>query len=120
MRVTVRGVILLVGLFFSLAAAPASSPPDAVFAPYPRFYRGEIQEAKQDLERLRTETPNRLAVRFGLVQILQKQTDNNRALEGEFEKALDAFIADADARYGRSDKDDESLFYLANAYLVRA
>ena len=33
---------------------------------------------------------------------------------------MDAFIADAEARHGRSATDDEALFYLGNAYFVRA
>ena len=44
----------------------------------------------------------------------------NRSLEGEFERQMDAFIADAEARYDRSATDDEALFYLGNAHFLRA
>jgi hypothetical protein len=37
-----------------------------------------------------------------------------------FEKALDAIIGLADARYDRTHQDTEALFYLANAHLLRA
>ena len=39
---------------------------------------------------------------------------------GEFERQIDAFIADAASRYDRSATDDEALFYLANAHFLRA
>jgi hypothetical protein len=61
-----------------------------------------------------------MPVRFALLQILRRQTDQNREQEADFERQIDAFIADADARVGRSGTDDEAQFYLANAYLLRA
>lgn len=93
---------------------------DDVLAGYQRFYQGDIPGARREFDALLAASPGRLPARFGLLQIVGHQTDGNHALEPEFEKQLDAFIADAEARYGRSEKDDEALFYLANAYLVRA
>lgn len=115
-------MFLLLGLLFGLAApGPAAAPAqDDVYAPYQRFYRGDVEGAKRELDALLAAAPGRLAPRFGLLQILQHQIENDRAREADFEKQLDAFIADADARYGRSDTDDEALFYLSNAYLARA
>ena len=112
---------LFFGLFLALAAsASPSSAQDDVYAGYQRFYRGDTPGAKRELETLLKETPGRLPVRFALLQILNQQVDGNHALEPEFEKQLDAFLADADARYGRSDKDDEALFYAGNGYMLRA
>ena len=110
----------VIGLFLAALALPApAAAQDDVLAAYQRFHRGDVEGARRDFEGLRAAGPNRLAVRFGLLEILNHQTDNNHALEPEFEKQLDAFIADAEARYGRSDKDEEALFYLGNAYLRR-
>jgi Tetratricopeptide repeat len=121
MPVTVRAALLGAGLVFGLAAFAAPAPAqDDVYAVSQRFHRGDVEGARKELEALLAANPNRLALRFGLLEILDHQTNNNRALEPEFEKQIDAFIADVDARYARSDKDDEALFYLANAYLLRA
>jgi tetratricopeptide (TPR) repeat protein len=103
-----------------LACAAPSAAQEDVLAGYQRFYRGDNEGARRQFDALLAANPNRLAPRFGLLEILNRQAGNNRALEPEFEKQIDAFIADADARYGRSDKDDEALFYLANAFLRRA
>ena len=120
MRTTVRGVRLVLCLLLATAVPALSSAQDDVYAGYQRFRRGDVDGAKRDLETLRAAAPDRLAVRFALMEILNHQTNNNRALESEFEKQIDVFIVDADARYGRSEKDDEALFYLANGYLIRA
>ena len=117
MRPSIRAVLL--ALTVILAASPSSAQDD-VLAGYQRFHRGDVDGAKRDLDAALKETPGRLAVRFALLRILDRQTDNNHALEPEFEKQLDAFIADAEARYGRSENDEEALFYLANAHLMRA
>jgi tetratricopeptide (TPR) repeat protein len=108
-------------LILALAAsAPLSSAQDDVYAGYQRFHRGDVQGAKSDLEVLLRELPGSLPVRFALLQILDHQTDSNPSLAPEFEKRIDAFIADAEGRYGRSEKDEEALFYSGNAYLLRA
>ena len=112
---------LALALFLGISAGSvAAAAQDDVYAGYQLFQRGDIEGARRELNALLTASPGRLAVRFGLLRILDHQTDNNHALEPEFEKQTDAFIADAEARYGRSEKDDEALFYLANAYLLRA
>lgn len=121
MPATVRAVRFVVGLTLAVCApAPAASAQDEVLAAYQRFYRGDIEGALHDFDALLAASPGGLAARFGLLQVLDHQVDNSRALEPEFEKQVDAFLADAEARYGRSDTDDEALFYLGNAYLLRA
>src|SRR4051794_12224883 len=121
MRITVRGMRSFFGLILALAvSAPLSSAQDDVYAGYQRFHRGDVQGARRDLEALLEKSPGRLPVRFALLEILNHQVDGNRALEPEFEKQMDAFIGDAEARYGRSEKDDEALFYAGNGYLLRA
>jgi len=113
-----RALALCLGV--AAAAGLALSAQDDVYAGYQRYYRGDVDGAKKELEGLLAASPGRLPVRFGLLQIQEHQTGNDHALEAAFEKALDAFIADADARSSRSSQDDEALFYLANAYFLRA
>jgi tetratricopeptide (TPR) repeat protein len=121
MRATVRGVPLVLALFLGMSAVSvAAGAQDDVYAGYQLFHRGDIEGARRELNALLAANPGRLVVRFGLLRILDHQTDNNPALEPEFEKQIDVFIADAEARYQRSEKDEEALFYLANAYLLRA
>src|SRR5215208_2592109 len=94
--------------FLGIAGSPAlaSPPDDDVLAGYQRFYRGDKEGAARDFERLVAANPGRLAARFGLLQTLQDRAGANRSLEGEFERQIDAFIADAEARHGRSATDD--------------
>jgi Tetratricopeptide repeat len=110
---------VLVSLLVAAAAPTASAGQDDLLAVYQRFHRGDVEGARRELETFLKESPSRLSVKFGLLQILNHQANNNHALEPEFEKQLDAFIAEAEARYGRSEKDDEALFCLGNAYLLR-
>src|SRR5215831_11815046 len=114
MRATVRGVFTILALLLGAAAGLASPPQDDVYSGYQRYYHGDVDGAKKELEGLLAASPGRLPVRFGLLQILEHQADSNHALEPAFEKQIDAFIADAEGRYSRSSKDDEALFYLAN------
>jgi Tetratricopeptide repeat len=121
MRATVRGVFRVLCSFLVAATLfPASAAQDDVYAGYQQFHRGDVEGATRELHALLAANPGRLDVRFGLIRILDHQTDNNHVLEPEFEKQIDAFIADTETRYGRSETDDEALFYLANAYLLRA
>jgi tetratricopeptide (TPR) repeat protein len=118
---TFRGVRLpMCVLLFSIAMPRPSAAQDDVLAGYQRFNRGDIQGARREFGALLEASPGRLAARFGLLEIVEHQIGVDPALEPEFEKQIDAFIADAEARYYRSDKDEEALFYLANAYLLRA
>jgi tetratricopeptide (TPR) repeat protein len=117
MRAFCLGFALVLGGCPPLLASP---PDDDVLAGYQRFYRGDKEGASREFERLVAANPGRLSARFGLLQTLRDRTDANRSLEAEFERQIDAFIADAEGRYNRSAADDEALFYLANAFFLRA
>ncbi len=117
----VRAICFGFGLIAGVCPPDAASAQDAdVLAGYQRFYGGDKDGAMGDFERLVAASPARLPARFGLLQALEARTDANHALEPEFERQIDAFIAEAEARHGRSAADDEALFYLGNAYLLRA
>jgi hypothetical protein len=104
----------------SWAPALTSPPDDDVLPGYQRFYRGDKEAAAREFERLIAASPGRLPARFGLLQTLEDRSGANRSLEAEFERQMDAFIADAEARYGRSATDDEARFYLGYAHFLRA
>jgi tetratricopeptide (TPR) repeat protein len=117
----VRAICLGIGLILGFCVpCLASAGDEDVLAGYQRFYRGDKEGAARDFERMAAANPGRFPVRFAILQILMDRAGSNHSLEGEFERQMDAFIADAEARHGRSATDDEALFYLGNAYFVRA
>jgi tetratricopeptide (TPR) repeat protein len=118
----VVGAILCPAFAGASAAKPAVASPadDDVLAGYQQFHRGDRDGAKRAFEHLVAANPSSLPARFGLLEVLEGEVGSNQAAQSEFERLLDAFIADAAGRYARSDTDDEALFYLANARLARA
>jgi tetratricopeptide (TPR) repeat protein len=114
---TSLGIAVILG---ALAPGLASAQDDPVLAGYQRFYRGDKDGARVHFEKLVAANPAGLPARFALLQGLEDLSRTEKDLEAQFERQMDAFIADASARYERSDRDDEALFYLANAHMVRA
>ena len=118
MRVICLGLALVLSWCGPLLASPVD---DDVLAAYQRFFRGDKDAAAREFERLVAAHPGHLPARFGRVVTLKDRlSSGNPSLEGEFERQIDALIADAEARHSRSATDDEALFYLANAHFVRA
>ena len=119
-----RNRLLAPVLFVCICAhASARTPPvedDPVLAGYKQFFAGDLDAAQQTFQKLTAAQPGRLAAEFGALQVLEQRSDNDRKFEPEFERRLDAFVAAAQTRVDRSDKDDEALFYLANAHMLRA
>jgi tetratricopeptide (TPR) repeat protein len=117
----VLATFLEIGLLLAaIAPAVTSAQDDPVLAGYQRFYRGDKDGARAHFEKLVAANPETLPARFALLQGLEDASRTDRSLQAQFERQMDAFIADAEARYSRSDKDDEALFYLGNAHMVRA
>ena len=111
----------LTALFLAgLTLIPTSAAQDDVLAGYRKYYGGDREGARQTLDRVLASTPGSLPARFGLLHILMRRADEDRRLEPEFEKALDAFLGDSEKRYDRTDQDTEALFFLANGYMMRA
>ena len=118
-----RATGLFLACLFGILLAPAPATAqgnDDVVAAYQRFYRGDKDGARADFERMVAAGSGRLSARFGLLQVLKDDADTNRTMAAEVERRIDAFITDAEARHDRSGTDDEALFYLANAHLLRA
>src|SRR5262245_46185353 len=113
--------VLILGLWASHAASGAAFAGQGdIDAGYQRFYQGERAAAMAEFKKMAAASPSALPARFGYLYCLEDLTDGNAPNQAEFEKGIDAFLADAGVRYDRSDKDDEALFYLASGYLLRA
>ncbi len=117
-----RRVALLL-LVAGLAPAPAFAQPsrhDQAYAGYQQLYTGDELGAIKYFQNLLAPNPDDLAFRFGLLSAQQARLDRDVPLRAEFERRLDAFIGLADKRYARTTRDEEALFYLAQAHLMRA
>jgi hypothetical protein len=112
----------LISLIFLLASAASASPADdgAVLTGYRKLYNDDVAGARQEFDRILVANPQDLPARFGNLTVAERRLRDNRAEAPQFESALDRFIADAEARRGRAASDSEALFYLANAYMLRA
>lgn len=102
------------------AHAAAQTPRDQIAAGYELLHAGDPAAASRHFETLQKGAPSDLAVRYGWLMTEHDRIDFDAARMPAFEKALDAIIDLAGARYGRTTKDSEALFYLANAHLLRA
>src|SRR5438128_10676117 len=105
-----RPTALACALLLAMPAVAAPSPADDdVLAGYRRYHAGDKEGAQQDFERLVAARPTDLPARFGLLRVLEDRSRESRALEAEFEKRMEPFLADAEARHNRSETDDEAL-----------
>jgi hypothetical protein len=102
------------------AHASAQTARQQIVAGYDLLHRGDSAGASRHFEALQKSVPNDLAVRYGWLMVERDRIDFDPARMAPFEKALDAIIDLAGARYGRTHQDTEALFYLANAHLMRA
>lgn len=76
--------------------------------------------AQRAFERLVAARPQDLPARFGLLRVLDARARLTPTLLPEFERHLERFMVDVEARYGRNAEDAEAAFYLANGLVVRA
>jgi hypothetical protein len=107
-------------LWLPVAHAAAQTPRDQIAAGYALMNGGDPAAASRHFETLQKAVPNDLAVRFGWLMAERDSPRLRCRRMPSFEKALDAIIDLAGTRYGRTTKDTEALFYLANAHLMRA
>lgn len=116
-RRVLKSALLLAFLLLSSTALAQ----DAVLAGYRKYYAGDRAGARQALEAVLASNPGSLPARFGLLHILMRRADEERGVEKELERNLEAFLADAEKRHDRSNGQDfEAIFYLANGYMMRA
>jgi len=114
-------VVVLALAAFAPPSFAQSSRNDQVYAGYQLLYAGDELGAIRHFQGLLAPSAaDDLAFRFGLLTAQRERLRQDVPLRAEFEKRLDEFINLADKRYGRTTRDEEALFYLAQAYLMRA
>jgi hypothetical protein len=107
-------------VFISVVASPAWAQPaaDPILDSYQQFYAGDVESAHDRFAALRG-GGRALPAWFGQLFAGLARVEHDETLEPVFERDLDAFIAEAEARYARSRNDAEALFYLAHVHMVR-
>jgi Tetratricopeptide repeat len=120
LRACIVSLIFLAAFCAPASARTPSAEDDPVLAGYKQFYAGDLDAAQQTFEKLTAAQPGRLAPEYGALQVLEQRSDVDKQFEPEFERRLNAFLAAAQTRVDRSDTDDDALFYLANAHMLRA
>jgi hypothetical protein len=118
-----RGSLLavLAMLASAIASVPAQAQTaDPIVAGYLRLYGGQHEDAQAQFDQLRARDAQALAPWFGALFVRMARIEHDDSLASAFEKDLDQFIDTAAARHSRSQNDSEALFYLGQAYLLRA
>jgi tetratricopeptide (TPR) repeat protein len=116
----VLGAVVALGLVLAAPGSVAAQPAiDHVREGYLRFYAGDSDGAQQHFDALRATGTDNLRGWFGATFVLQSRVSDDDRLGPVFEKNIDALIAHAEARYGRSRQDADALFHLAQAHLLR-
>ena len=100
------------------SAFPQVDP--AVLHAYRLLHDGDHGAAQREFERLVAARPHALPARFGLLRVLDARASLAPVLLPDFERQLDRFFVDAEARYDRNADDAEVTFYLAHVLLLRA
>src|SRR5262245_53319380 len=109
------GVVLLAVAALAPAARAQSSRNDRVYAGYQLLYKGDQLGAIRHFQTLLKPAQDDLAFRYGLLTAQRERLNRDVPLRAEFEKGVDSLIDLADKRYGRTSRDEEALFYLAQA-----
>jgi tetratricopeptide (TPR) repeat protein len=120
MSTFVRGIAAVICLVTCFTVPRTASAQDAVLAGYQQFHAGDTDGAQQYFARLVASRPADLSARLGELVVLEERARTDASLEREFERKIDAFLADTERRYSRSSADDDALFHLSAGYLLRA
>jgi tetratricopeptide (TPR) repeat protein len=106
-----------------LCSCPASGQDrasDPVYDGYMRLYGGEREAGYSDFKALHARDPHALPSWFGMLLALESRLELDDSLVPSFERDIAAFLDLSEQRYTRSHADAESLFYLAQGYLLRS
>ena len=98
---------------------PGGPQSDPVARAYELLAEGHRLDALEHFERQITERPGELAPAFGALAVRHTRLAVDDSEQQIFEQRIDRFIADASSRYNRNKKDDEALFYLSQAHMLR-
>jgi tetratricopeptide (TPR) repeat protein len=93
---------------------------EALLQAYRLLHDSDHSGAQHAFERLVAARPQDLPPRFGLLRLFDARARLAPALLPEFERHLERFMVDVEARYARNAQDAEAAFYLAAALVVRA
>jgi len=98
----------------------AAEPAEPIRAGYELFYRGDLRGAYQHFRLLAEREPDNLAAAYGALSAVYVRDQAEETLEAEFDKRAEGLIRRAAARLERTPRDQEALFYLAQAHGLRA
>jgi hypothetical protein len=120
MRLTTALLTVLVHTVVLAGPAGAQAPSlDAIGRGYELLASGQRQEAVRHFESLLAGRPDDLPAGFGALAARHTRLEFDDSEQSLFERRLDHFIDLATERYGRSKNDEEALFYLAQAHMLR-
>ncbi len=115
-----RTLISLILLLATLPSLVAAGETDPIRAGYDLYYRGALAGAYRHFRALSEKHPNNVAAAYGVLSALYARDLTEEALEEEFEQRTKKLIALAKLHYDNNPQDREALFYLAQAYGLRA
>jgi len=107
-------------LLCSASAFAQDRSTDAVYAAYMRLYGGEREGSFNDFKALYAQDSQALPAWFGMLAAHERRIELDDSLGPAFEQGIARFLDHAEQRYRRSHADAESLFYLAQGYLLRS
>ena len=107
-------------LLCSASAFAQDRSTDAVYAAYMRLYGGEREGSFNDFKALYARDSQALPAWFGMLAAHERRIELDDSLGPAFEQGIARFLDHAEQRYRRSHADAESLFYLAQGYLLRS
>ena len=117
----IASFVLVLAFAAPVTAQPAFPQADeAVLQAYRLLHDSDHLGAQREFEHLVAARPQDLPARFGLVRVLDTRANLAPVMLPEFERHLDRFMVDVEARYGRNEHDAEAAFYLAHALVIRA
>jgi hypothetical protein len=107
-------------LLWSSTALAQDRSTDPVYAGYMRLYGGDREGSFSDFKALHERDPHALPPWLGLLIAHENRIELDDTLIPSFEQGIARFLEHVDQRYRRSHADAESLFYLAQGYLLRS
>ncbi len=110
-------ILVVILQSFNTFAQPAITDPIKVG--YERMYSGDVDGAGDYFLQIANREPDNLGAGFGVLMAMYEKGLQSADKQKEFESRIDQLIQKAEARYNKSKKDSEALFYLSQAYLHR-
>jgi hypothetical protein len=113
-------IVALMCSCWSGTALAQVTPSAALDRGYEMIATGDRLGAVQYFEQLQGARPGDVASAFGALGARHSRLNQDDSEQGLFEQRLDQFITTVTTRYSRNKRDDDALFYLAQAHMLRA